>query len=471
MRNRDVGQIIAAIVSGSLSAAACGGSIGSSSGPTDSGARADGSETDAGVGDGGRDAAPRPGFTDGGCYPVAKLAALTPGVSADYLESRSEGQASRDGGKGPIKVWDKVGEPCKTASNATACLAALDAISRPYNSACAVPIGHCTTEYLVYTRKDEVGSVASAGEVAKFLAPIETLDEAVFVLDWPSATGSCLEVSYRDTANGYDVAYSTSYTDCSGGSGVNTHRHDILSHVARDGKVTVLEDVETITADTTVSCAAARRAGEVDYRAAERFGDAGDYFAHAAYLEASSVAAFARLARELSRNAAPAELVLRAARAARDERRHAGAFRALARRAGKNVWRAAKVGASSRSLETIAIENTVEGAVRETWGAVVAAYQARAATDPETRRALSSIAADEATHAELAADVAAWLASRLGAVEVARVADARRAALEAIERDLWRAMPRESVRIAVGLPSAKVARALFSAAREQLLAA
>jgi hypothetical protein len=51
----------------------------------------------------------------------------------------------------------------------------------------------------------------------------------------------------------------------------------------------------------------------------------------------------------------------------------------------------ARVGAhGARSLESIAIENAVEGCVNETWAALVATLQAAHATDPELRAVMSS---------------------------------------------------------------------------------
>src|SRR5690606_33136020 len=64
----------------------------------------------------------------------------------------------------------------------------------------------------------------------------------------------------------------------------------------------------------------------------------------------------------------------------------------------------------------------------ETWGAVIAEWQARAARDPELRAAFAAIARDEARHAALAWAVDRWARERLDQAACARVDAAREAA-------------------------------------------
>ena len=61
----------------------------------------------------------------------------------------------------------------------------------------------------------------------------------------------------------------------------------------------------------------------------------------------------------------------------------------------------------------IALENAVEGCVREGYAAIVAALQARRAPAPAFRTTMAAIADDEAAHAQLAWDVDAWLRPHL----------------------------------------------------------
>jgi hypothetical protein len=88
-----------------------------------------------------------------------------------------------------------------------------------------------------------------------------------------------------------------------------------------------------------------------------------------------------------------------------------------------------------RSLFAIALENAVEGCVRETYGAVVGLVEARVSRDPEVRRASRSIAADECRHAELSWAVAAWILPRLTPGERHAVARAVKDAIAALQRE------------------------------------
>jgi hypothetical protein len=88
-----------------------------------------------------------------------------------------------------------------------------------------------------------------------------------------------------------------------------------------------------------------------------------------------------------------------------------------------------------RSLVAIAIENAVEGCVRETYGAVVGLIEARMSADRGVRRAMERISEDECRHAELAWEVAAWLRERLTDRERAVVDRAMRAAVEELRRE------------------------------------
>jgi phosphoribosylcarboxyaminoimidazole (NCAIR) mutase len=189
----------------------------------------------------------------------------------------------------------------------------------------------------------------------------------------------------------------------------------------------------------------------------------GALFAEAARLEAASIPAFRLLARELSAHRAPAALVRAARSAARDEVRHARATAALARR-----YRAAPARPTlgnpprRRSLEAIAIENAVEGCVRETYGALVALWQARRAKDPVVAAAMAPIAADETRHAELAWRVAAWAAPRLSRASRRRVDAARARAFADLRAEATRPVPAAQVALA-GLPSAETAARLLEA--------
>jgi len=156
----------------------------------------------------------------------------------------------------------------------------------------------------------------------------------------------------------------------------------------------------------------------------------GAHFAEMARLEAASVDAFRHLRRELIAHGAPRRLVRAAERAARDEIRHTRMTSALARRHGCAALAPVVEQRPVRDIEAIAVENAVEGCVREAFGALVATWQARAASVPVIRAAMARIARDETRHASLAFEVDAWLRRRLDAPARARVEEARRQALD-----------------------------------------
>jgi hypothetical protein len=185
-----------------------------------------------------------------------------------------------------------------------------------------------------------------------------------------------------------------------------------------------------------------------------------------AALEAASVLAFRRLARELTAHGAPAHLTAQALASARDEVRHARVVGALARRHGGRPQRLARTTLPVRSLVEVAEENAAEGCVRETYGALVASWQALAAA-PHIREAMRGIARDEQRHAELAWSIARWSAAKLSPGERRRVRRARTGAIEALARALDAEPPAPLVRT-VGLPARAVSQKLFAAARRQL---
>ncbi len=189
------------------------------------------------------------------------------------------------------------------------------------------------------------------------------------------------------------------------------------------------------------------------------------FLARCAHLEAASVFAFRRLAEELRAHGAPAELVARALDAAGDEVRHAAVVAALARAHGAEVEEARVEVLPLRQLVVIARENAVEGCVRETYGALVGAWQAARAEDLALRAAMGPIAQDEARHAQLSHDVHAWLMTQLSPAERAHVNAAKREAIAA----LWGEQP--PAYSEAGLPDAHAARTLLGELERGLWAA
>ncbi|RKG56261.1 hypothetical protein D7X30_25000 [Corallococcus sp. AB011P] len=195
----------------------------------------------------------------------------------------------------------------------------------------------------------------------------------------------------------------------------------------------------------------------------------GALFAKMAHLEAASVPAFERLAEELAEHGAPEHLVRAARRSAKDEVRHAEAMESLARRHGAPMPELKVEPFQSRSLEALAIENAVEGCVRETFGALLAGWQARSAEDAQVRESLGTIAPDELRHAELSWAIDAWALEQLSPVARERVEAARREAWRELERDAASSHLPDEVARHSGLPTAEVARGLVRELASELM--
>jgi hypothetical protein len=115
----------------------------------------------------------------------------------------------------------------------------------------------------------------------------------------------------------------------------------------------------------------------------------------------------------------------------------------------------------------MAVENAVEGCVRETYGALIAHHQASTAADPQIRDAMASIATDETRHAALGWAVAAWAETRLDGEGRARVHAARRKTVRGLRASASRELPAPLVRDA-GLPDAVSATRMLAVLEAKL---
>ena len=180
-------------------------------------------------------------------------------------------------------------------------------------------------------------------------------------------------------------------------------------------------------------------------------------------LEVISAVAFRRLAEELAVASAPADLIRDALTAAVEEERHAELAAGLLSTRDLPVSSIAFEPVGARSLEAIAIENAVEGCVRETWGALSARHQATHAEHADSRDFFAAIAEDETRHADWSWRVAGWVLGQLDDAAALRVRSAQARAVDALMRRLGR--QREDADRAVGFPGPTtalfMARALF----------
>src|SRR5690606_4330912 len=94
-----------------------------------------------------------------------------------------------------------------------------------------------------------------------------------------------------------------------------------------------------------------------------------------------------------------------------------------------------------QTLIEFALDNAVEGCVRETFGAACAAFQAVKARDPVVRATLRQVAVDETRHAELSWNIHSWVERRLNAEERALLAAAMRKAVTQLQVEVTRAHP------------------------------
>jgi hypothetical protein len=192
--------------------------------------------------------------------------------------------------------------------------------------------------------------------------------------------------------------------------------------------------------------------------------------------EHASVTAFERLGADLVAVGAPFDLVVRARRAALEEVEHANACFAVA-----SVYAGRELGASPRPLAParaerptarreqllrLAVESLLDGCVAEGMAASVAREGSQGAVDPAIGNLLARIAREEATHAELARDIVAWIVGEepsLAPTLRAAVVTSRLPKVSHPDSD-------EDVLAAHGRPPARRVRVLLRQAQAQALA-
>jgi hypothetical protein len=390
------------------------------------------------------------------------LAGVTPGTPVDYIELRET-----FGSSGTPMILAGSGSPCASATNVPVCSAALDAATSPgWQLAPSGGLSPITNVYLVYTRGDTVATIDTYDALKTFLAPIDNIhDAALLVAEDPDAryTIECGPNTGGPVGDGYELVADTGDT-----CGQGTHEDQVLLSVSGAGDVTVKQDVVIKNGDP--NCVSGRRPEGLAPHARTCDDALGAFFAECAYLEAASVPAFERLARELRAHGAPTRFVKRALRARADEVRHAKATAALARRRGASPDAVVVELLPIRSLLAIAIENAVEGQVRETYGALVAVHQAAHARDARVAAVMRHIAADETRHAALAWDLAEWLDSQLTDEERRLVARARDEAVATL-RSALAAPVAHDLEHRAGIPSPAKARAMLDVVAPSLWAA
>lgn len=353
-----------------------------------------------------------------------------------------------------------------TAVAGTLCGGAMDRAACLHRVETSVPrsllIGGCTGYCpigpgVVVTRGDEVSTLTSAAELVAALGTIDSAQEAVLVALANRYSVDCslrARGAVRAVAGGWEVVGTR-------GNGCEATLYQIVVFVDSAGTVRERNSAILILGGGCVS--GRRPRGLRDRAQSQRTRrPLASHLARMARLEAASVCAFHRLARELKVHQAPVALCRSALRSARDEARHAKVIGRLARAHGGRVRPVGKTDRSDRSKVDIALENAVEGCVFETWGALLAHYQAMHATDREIARAMQTIAREESSHAELSRKVDQWICASLNDKQRKRIGRARHLAVERLRASLEGTIA-EELRGPLGLPDAPTARVLFAA--------
>jgi hypothetical protein len=389
---------------------------------------------------------------------------LTPALTYDYLAVRSRylfrSNLDDDGaGSVPpnVTVLSEVGRRCAGATDET-CESLVAQDEGPIGREHCGPDA-CNELSVLTTRDDEVRRWVTVNELKELVGEIDSVDDAlllVYALDYHVVCQDdhVKQTTVQEVDDGYLVYVTQEILRCSD----PTLLRRIKLSVSRTGAI----HSETVSEVTINEAVCPGRAPEGLRSASIRRGQSklGDFLARCAHLEAASIFSFTRLARELEAHGAPAHLVARAREARSDEARHAAAVGALARAHGGELVPVVTDTLHVRPLEEMALENAVEGCVRETYAALIAAHQAERAEDPALRRAMRAIAQDEAGHASLSHAVHAWLDPQLAPESRERIRRAQWRALVELAQALRNPTDAELER-AAGLPSPRVARRLL----------
>lgn len=406
------------------------------------------------------------GFSSAKCGPMGSIALdpLHSSAPYEYIELRRQ----FEGSGGTPTVAETAGVKCQSARDMAACQGKVaSATSTSTTGIYTVCFDACNTYYVVLTQGDTVTVIDTPEAWKTFLGAVDTEAEAQLTA-WTAGYGiSCTDKdrgAVRGVEGGFEVV-GTRGTGCGASDDIKQY----LLFVSPTGTVTVRSEYVLKRGDP--GCAIGRRpAGLCGERSRRRAGGrraVGRFYARAARLEAASVNAFRVLREELRAHGAPAQLLALSDKAADDEIRHAVVTARLARRYGARPIAARVEPRPLRPLESIALENAVEGCVREAFGALVACYQAEHAADPVIADAMRTIAADETRHAALAFRVDAWARRRLGADARARVATAQAAAIATLRAEL-QDPPETELCTQAGLPTAEQALRLLAEAEQTL---
>jgi hypothetical protein len=373
------------------------------------------------------------------------LTAIEPRDAVDYLEVF-----------GPNGAPTSRGVKCEKALDQKACLAGFEALVNPTTPPTdrGLHSGQSGGTRIRFTRGDSVGEISTI-EGLRGLMDAKSPKSAMMFAWAQGHNPVCGEKNAGPLDQNFVLL---THTGQKCGGDVDENRVSVTPK----GEVTVVDTSLFESGDP--NCQIGRRPEGFDATAYER-SDFAEWLAALAELEAASVSAFERLATELELLGAPPELITRAKLSARDEVRHARVMSRLALEHGAREVPTPSVShlalaPRSRLFEVIK-ENAIEGCLRETFGALIAAHQAQHAKDARIRSVMKMIARDETRHAALAWDVAEWAEERLTREERAEVRAERFRAIGGLRASLsTESLPADAITRA-GMPNAEAAVAMF----------
>jgi hypothetical protein len=347
-----------------------------------------------------------------------------------------------------------VGESCAKTSCAAE-VAALDAQDKGWEN--NTPGVASSIEYVIGMKDGSlVGSAMTDAELVQLIGPIDTVAEATLVAELKNKW--CVRAGKQDGS--LQFVTSEILDDCA-----PIVKQEVLYRVDPDASI---HEIDRGDKETSNACIGRRPAGLMRRKPLPQRSRIGDFLARSAELEAASVIAFRVLETELRSHGAPAELLSRVRDAGDDEVIHARLMQHLAERfGGRPSERSVRV-AKVRELEAIALENSIEGCVSETWGCLIGMHQAEHAQGPLLQHAFRRIARDEARHAQLSWDIADWAEVLLDSAARERVSRRRADAVQELASNVPRESEPESVREVLGLPDAATRGRLFAHVRDAL---
>lgn len=414
---------------------------------------------------GGPDLPGYPGYSAPACDEhFLAVSGLSPVVPPDFVELRSIFYGGGD--YFAQKRRSSSGTSCATASDRAACQSALSNLSSRtgFRSSCE---GLCSAYYIATTRGDEVTAHTTLEALKGFLGSIDTAQEAAllaFASNYDLSCGDLARGAVRaNDKGGFDIIGTRGHT-----CGADAKLTQFVLEVSASGEVK--EVGSHILERGNPNCVIGRRpVGLRDSDGVVCANVLGRHFASAAHLEAASIKAFLRLREELALHGADVALQDAALVSALEEVLHADVSTRLARRFGATPRRPEVAELPLRSLFEVALDNAVEGCVRETFGALVGHYQALHARDTEVREAMTRIAEDETRHAELAWAIDRWAHEQLPAAERAALREAQREAVVTLREEV--ALPLDAALVTeAGMPAPEVAASLVATLEQELWA-